>query len=335
MLTIRRAEIKDIPVIMKFLDDHWLQGFALAHDRTFFDWQFVHNGKVNIWIGIDDETGKLYAIQCMIIYRYIDNPDVSGSTWLAIKSPNPLLAFDVQNSAWDELLPRAYPTPGLRPDAIKAFKLLGYPLITMDHYYRLADLAEYRIAVIKDKVIPSVPDTGYSIIPCNTIKEFAEVISEEELIESVPSKDHNYIQWRYFEHPIFKYDLWKILDKTEQPKGILVTRDEYANDSVACKIVDFYGKSNLLGKITHALDELIVQRHYEFIDIYSYGVSADIYENNGWIKCDTQSANIITNFFQPYTPENSDICMVEPNYPGARLFRGDGDQDKPRLYSPS
>lgn len=45
MLTIRRAVYEDIPHIMKFMDEHWKPGNILAKDRSFFEWQFVEDGK--------------------------------------------------------------------------------------------------------------------------------------------------------------------------------------------------------------------------------------------------------------------------------------------------
>ena len=334
MITIRRAVTEDIPTIMQFLEDHWLHGYVLAHDREFFDWQFVHDGKVNIWIGIDDETGKLYAMASVIIYRYVPNPDFSGSVWLAIKSENPMLAFDIQDAMWTELRPRDTFSPGLRPDAIKVNQLLGNTVVAMDHYYRLADMIKYQIAVVNDKAIPDVKDTGYMLTQCSSLEEMKSVIPESVLISGAPSKDYKYIKWRYFDHPIFNYDIWKISNSKGLAKGILITREEYVNDSIACKIVDFYGDAHLLGKITHALDLLIAEKGYEFADIYSYGVPTEIYENGGLVKCDTASANIIPNFFQPYTPINSDIMLVPPWVPNTRLFRGDSDQDKPRYLVP-
>ena len=331
MITIRRAEIKDIPTIMQFMDDQWLHGYILAQDREFFEWHYVHDGIVNIWIGIDDEIGKMYAMESAIIYRYVDNPDISESMWIAIKSDNPLLALEVQERVASEINPRDSFSPGLRPDAVKAHNLLGHTVAAMDHYYRLRNLDEYRIAVVRDKIIPEITDTGYSLVPCLSMKEFGEVINEESLIASAPSKDYKYIKWRYFDHPIFHYDLWKITDHADNPAGILITREEHANNATSCKIVDFYGNNEVLGKITGALDRLMIEKNYEFIDVYSYGVPDIIYEKAGMLRCDSSSENFITNFFQPYTPVNSDILLIPPSTPGTRLFRGDSDQDKPRL----
>ena len=211
MLTIRRAEIKDIPLIMQFLEDHWLHGYVLAHDRNFFDWQFVHDGKVNIWLGIDDDIVKLYAMQSVIFYRYTEHPDMSGSVWLAIKSPNPMLAYEVQDAVWFEMLPRDSFSPGLRPDAVRINQLLGYPVVAMDHYYRLNNKNNYRIAIVKEKLIPDTSPSGYTLEPCGSINEMRTVIPEEHLINLIPSKDYQYIKWRYYDHPIFHYDIWRLI----------------------------------------------------------------------------------------------------------------------------
>ena len=62
MITIRRAVCEDIPNIMKFMDEHWKPGNILAKNRDFFEWQFVEDDdSVNMWIGIDEEDGKIYG----------------------------------------------------------------------------------------------------------------------------------------------------------------------------------------------------------------------------------------------------------------------------------
>ena len=63
MLTIRRAVYEDIPHIMKFMDEHWKPGNILAKDRSFFEWQFVEDGKVNMFIGINEEEAKIYGME--------------------------------------------------------------------------------------------------------------------------------------------------------------------------------------------------------------------------------------------------------------------------------
>ena len=187
MISVRRGEIKDIPTIMQFLEDNWLHGYILPRTE-FFDWQFVHEGKANIWIGIDDETGKLYAILSMIIYRDTPTPDVSGSIWIAIKSENPMLAFDLQYHMWNELRSRDTFSPGLHSDAVKANLLLGNPVVPMDHYYRLANRENYRITIVKNRLIPNKDDSGYDLLPCDTLEEMEKIVPEDTLIASALQK---------------------------------------------------------------------------------------------------------------------------------------------------
>lgn len=330
MITVRRAIIKDIPMIMQFLDEHWLKGYALAHNRDLFNWQFVRGDKVNIWIGVDDDNKKMYAMQGGIIYRSGDHADVSGMLWIAIKSNNPLLAMEVGDAMYKELCPRNTFSIGLLKDAVKVLKRVGKKIVYCDHYYRLADKEQYEIAVIKEKIIPHVQDYGYTLKEFTDLSTFKEIITEKTLIESSPSKDYNYIEWRYWNHPVFNYHKWFICDNEGKKVSVLITREENYNNCKTCKIIDYYGDENSFSKIGKEIDRIMIDNRYEYIDVYSYGISEQVYKSAGFIKCDASSQNIITNLFQPYVAQNTDLALIEP-VENTRLFRGDSDQDKPRL----
>ncbi len=330
MINVRRAKIEDIPMIMQFLDDHWLKGYALAHNRELFDWQFVKDGKVNIWIGVDDEEGKMYAMVGAVVYNSSDNPDISGMLWISTKSSNPFLAMDVTDLQENDLSPSYSYSIGLLPDAVKFHKRMHHEVAKMDHYYRLAKKEEYHIADVSYPIIPNVNETGYMMTRINGMDDVKKTIDEDIFLTGSPKKDYEYIEWRYFKHPVFTYDVWKILSPDESQKGILVTREEKANGSKSCKIVDFYGNKNILLDVSVCLDKLMTEKNYEFIDVYSYGIPASIYGKAGFLNVEN-SGNIIPNFFQPYTCTNSDIYILKPEAPNTVLFRGDADQDKPRF----
>lgn len=330
MITVRRAVIEDIPMIMQFLDEHWLKGYALAHNRELFDWQFVKDGKVNIWIGVDDDSAEMYAMQGAIVYNDEKTPDISAILWVAKKADNPMLAFDVGDMMWQGLHTRYGASPGIAPRVAKLNRTLGNDVVSLDHYYRLGDQEDYKIALVRNKIIPKVNDYGYRLEPISSMEEFKSVVPEQKLREGVLSKNYRYISWRYFNHPVFKYDIWKITNDQGIAEGVLVTREERANERKACKIVDLYGDSVLFERITFQIDKIIAEREYEYADVYSFGVPSIIYEKGGFVRCDVDSENIITNLFQPYTQKNSEILMINPGVSGLRIFRGDGDQDKPR-----
>ena len=143
------------------------------------------------------------------------------------------------------------------------------------------------------------------------------------------SKDYHYIEKRYFKHPIYHYDIWKIVDDFGESTAVLVTRTETVENSRMCKIIDCYGDIRQLSRITSALDRLMKQKNYEYIDVYSCGVPKEIYEQAGFLACDQSCENIIPNYFHPFTQENITLRTFETDYPNFRMFRGDGDQDRP------
>lgn len=329
MITIRRAINDDIPEIMQFMDKHWKPGNILAINRDFFEWQFLDGDKLNMFIGVDEESGKIYGIIGSIVYSKSQNPDFSGCTWQAIKSDNPRLGLDLWSYMRRQLNGRYCCAAGLSDKAVRLNELAGCTIVEMDHYYRLADREDYKIAKVVDKIIPVTKETGYSLEHIYSVEEMKQIISEETLVEQILSKDYSYIEKRYFDHPIYYYDIWKIIDEKGVSQSVLITRDEIMQDRKVCEIIDHYGRMEDLGKIAEAFDQLMEDKGYEFVDVYSYGIPVEIYEQGGFICCDQNSENIIPNYFHPFVQENISLRMVEPRLEGLRLFRGDGDQDRP------
>ena len=83
------------------------------------------------------------------------------------------------------------------------------------------------------------------------------------------SKDYRYIKKRYFKHPVYHYDIWKIENSKQKSQDILITREEMVGKHKICKIIDFYGRLETLGKIACALDKLMIEKEYEYVDVYS------------------------------------------------------------------
>lgn len=329
MITIRRAVYEDITNIMKFMDENWKPGNILAKNRDFFEWQFVDGDKLNMFLGEEDGSGKIYGIMGAIVYNGTSNPDVSGCTWQVIKSSNPMLGLDLSDFMYRELNVRYCFAAGLSKKAVRLNELLGCTITEMDHYYRLADRLDYRIARVVNKEIPDTGETGYSLEPISSAEEMKEIIPEEALAEQILSKDYAYIEKRYFRHPVYHYDIWKIVDDKGSSHSVLITRDEVMGDRRVCEIIDHYGRREDLGRIAPALDRLMEIEGYEFVDVYSFGIPVEIYEQGGFVRCDTSGGNIIPNYFHPFVQENISLKMVQPMIGGVVFFRGDGDQDRP------
>ena len=330
MIVIRRASKTDIPAIMQMMNDHWLKDYALAVDRRFFDWQFVKGDTVNVWIAVDEETGQIFAMEGVILYNDLEHTDFATTMWIATECELPMVGLRLGEQLLKEVDGRAGFALGLSEKAAHIQRRLHKPVFAMDHYYRLNDMNEYMIAKVVSKDIPDVTDSGYRLESISDAAGVRKAVSEEMLVMYSPHSDYEYVEWRYLKHPIFHYDLWAVLNADGEAAGMLVTREESANERKSAKIVDFYGKSCVIRNLGYALDLVVRERGYEFMDVYSYGVDVKEYEMAGMVRCDVDSDNVIPNFFQPYTCKNTDIFMIQPLVDDARLFRGDADQDKPR-----
>lgn len=329
MVTIRRAKFEDIPNIMQFMDEHWKPGNILAKNKNFFEWQFIDRNKVNMFIGVDHASNKIYGMIGAVVYNKSTNPDVSGCTWQVIKSSNPRLGLDLHAYMLEQLNVRYCFGLGLSDKTVKINEISGTKVAAMDHYYRLADKDSYKIATVKRKIIPKVKESGYRLKPILSVEEMRQIIPEEELAKRLLSKDYSYIGKRYFQHPVFHYDIWKTVSPDGTSHSVLITRDEMAEGGKVCKIIDHYGNMEDLGKITVALDDLMKERDYEFVDVYSYGIPVEIYEKGGFCRCDEDCKNIIPNYFHPFVRKNISLRLLDVQLEGFKMFRGDGDQDRP------
>lgn len=333
MIEIRQATIEDIPAIMKFIGEHWKPNHIFSYNREFFEWQFVEDGQVYIILGVDDAAGVIYGMMGIIPYSYGGEPlDTSGTIWKTIKSDRVMLGMDMEVFAYEHFHIRHSFESGLSRKACRIYTYYDLKPVRLIHYYRLADRSDYLIAAIKNKIIPEVQDTGYRLAPVGSVDEMKEIFSPERLRAGLLSKDYHYIRKRYFDHPVYHYDIWSIVPDEAAPGkegSILITRTEEAQGRRMGKIVDFYGEEDDLGRIGHALDLLMDEMDYEFVDVYSYGIKAETYEKAGMVERKEDDENIIPNYFHPYDQKNVELWMIEPLFEGLRMFRGDGDQDRP------
>ena len=74
---------------------------------------------------------------------------------------------------------------------------------------------------------------------------------------------------------------------------------------------------------------------YEYIDIFSLGLSEKILSKAGFIKINKKRKNIIIpNYFEPFIRRNIDIKYFTDlkNLKNLRIFKSDGDQDRPNFF---
>ena len=196
----------------------------------------------------------------------------------------------------------------------------------MKQWYRLSPRECYRIASIKDSYIPPVKYAASLVFEkCNSIEDFSSDIFSND--SCIPYKSKEYVKRRYFDHPIYKYLVYKVLINNSKTSSIVVLRKEKVKDLCALRLIDFIGNYENLTYLTSQLDSIAKQNNAEYIDMYEFGLSDTILKKAGWI-CVENSDNIIPNYFSPFEKRNIDIYICTTNEKVV-LFKGDGDQDRP------
>ena len=180
------------------------------------------------------------------------------------------------------------------------------------------------------KIILGEIDKGisYKLIGLN---ELNEINNRHLFSEYWPTKSIKYIVNRYVNNPFYSYKIYKLYKK-KKLLGLFVIRKISKNDQNVLRIVDYYGSNESFGLSYLMFKDLLKKHNAEYIDMYSFGIPINTLESAGLITRDRQKGLVIPNYFEPFVKKNIDITYAykaENSHHPVRLFKGDGDQERP------
>lgn len=327
---IRFARYEEIDEIMRFLDIYWKKNHILAINRDFFEYEMVVDGNVNFVIAKDKESGVIHGLHGFIpASKNKEKLDIWGSIWKVIPGAMGLLGLEIVKRLEAFTKTRAFLSMGANPDTtvpllkrVRRFEDVS----KMQHFYCLAQCESYRIAKIGHyEPFEGKCDNPVRLIELKSIKEVEECFEFLNIENAFPYKDIWYINHRYFEHPIYTYQVYG-LEKEKRIQALLICREQEYNGAIVLRIVDYIGKIELFAGIHGFLKERLEK--YEYIDLYCYGVDSSYIKQAGMIELQENDTNIIPNYFFPYVAENIDIWVGTPHGKTV-FFKADGDQDRP------
>lgn len=330
--SIRFATKSDTNAIMEYIDEFWRKGHILARNRELFEWQYGGDTKLNIVLGIGEDK-RIYGMLGFIPYGTSEKKDIALALWKAEPGTGflgvRLLRFLMENEPHREIV-----CPGINMQTTsKIYEYVGMSVDKMVQWYRLADRSSYLIAKVADREIPPYKNTAdqMGLIEVDSVEELRKLGVDHSETSKIPNKTEKYIEKRYFEHPIYQYQVYAIDENkngTENKnRTIIVLRIQECNGARALRLIDCIGDPNRILNITEALDKLMDELVCEYIDTYEAGMDEDVFWNAGWRKVE-EEGNIIPDYFSPFEHRKVDIYYSTSNK-RAVLFKGDGDQDRP------
>lgn len=324
---IRFAKEKDIPNIMRFIDEYWKKGHILSTNQDFFKYEHLLPEGVSYVIS-EDENSSLNAILGYIPYGS-KNRDVMTVMWKANPTAEPSLGLKLLKYLKDYANVRIMASPGSNKKLKGLYQYLGYSFGKMIQWYRLGEKMDYTIAKITNNNRPNPPKENYNYFRLDTWDMFEELFDFEKYQNSNPKpyKEKWYIRKRYFNHPIYKYEIFALKSSLGYCNLVLFFRKINIEKNSVLRLIDCIGDFNELQFATEMIDDLLFEFGAEYVDFYEYGISDQVLKKAGWLKVEG-SGNIIPNYFSPFEQKNIDIYYFSTD-PEIVLFKGDGDQDRP------
>ena len=331
---IRFAKYEEIDEVMKFIDEHWRKGHIMSRNRELFEHEYLINGQINVVIAKDKKSGKICAFHgFMPASMNKEKLDFWGSMWKTADGEMGLLGIELVKRWRTFQKHRANLGCGVNPNTAVPLmkKILNFGDVgKMKHFYCLSKRNEYKIAKIGHyEQFKENESYQVKIIPFKNIDEVKNNYDFSCNENILPYKDAWYINHRFFDYPINKYQVYGLKeDSSLKCEALLMCREQEYNGEKILRIVDYIGKADLFAGISKFLTEGL--KEYEYIDLYCYGFDTKFVEQAGMIELKDDDTNIIPNYFAPYVAENIDIWVGTPKgYKTATFFKADGDQDRP------
>jgi len=330
----RFAKLSDVGAIMEFVKSEWKANHIFATDRDFLLSEFGDGDFVQFVLAVNRQSGKTDGmIGFLLASKDPDCLDIWSVMWkiTARRPVMPFLGIELMERLMQMTKCRTEIGVGANPmTSIPILKMeLNFWVGKMDHYYRLSDRSNFRIAMIKEfRKSEKIPTEPRTLKEYHGIDELADDFHFEKEKTVRPYKDSWYIGRRFFHHPVYKYCVYGVQNSQRKTEAILVGRPVECNGSRIFRIVDYIGDEKAFCGLYDTFTELL--KGYEYIDFYCYGLEEKSILGAGFVKRDENDGNIIPNYFEPFVRDNVDI-WINSSKAGCRFFKADGDQDRPNI----
>jgi len=330
MITISRATIQDTKAIMCFMNNVWKEGHILSKHKELFLHEFQDGENLNFIVAKDHEK-NIIGIFGFIKYNYTENPDMAGSLWkVDPKVKEPLLGLKLREYFKKNIKHRFFAAPGAGLQTKPIYKIIKVNWAKMEQFY-IANPTIKNFKIAKNpllKKITTFSKKTVSILKVEDVTKLKSFVFDNK--ESVPYKDFTYFIKRFVSYPIYKYDIFTVM-QNDTIKNIFVCRSVSANGAKVYRIVDFYGQLDYIKEIAYFFYNYIIEHNFEYVDFIAYGFDKKLLEDAGFSPLDFNNDSVvIPNFFEPFMQKNTPVyCVWDKTHLTFRQCKADGDQDRP------
>jgi len=330
---VRFARYSDKEEIMSFIGNYWAKNHILSTDQMFFDFQYKHKDNLQFVLALDTNNRIVGVLGYMQYDPEKIEQDIVLALWKVIPNlSDPVLGIKLIEYLRDNIKHRCIFCVGINKKTIGVFKFMGFQTGKLVHFAAFnKDCKTFSIAI---------PPLKKKFFVCSDSWNFKKTksveLSLEKLIklsgykEKKPHKSKNYILKRYVEHPYFFYTFHEVYEKNFY-LGLVVSREVQHLSGRAIRIIDVLAEDSNISRIINEFVITLKKSCHEYIDVYASNLNESLLINGNYnIVSDLQKI-IIPDHFSPFEQKNIDIHFCTTDNQPSCLFKGDGDQDNPRI----
>jgi hypothetical protein len=328
---------KDRDILKKFIKNNWSSNHIFTKDNIVFDFQYSKNEYTFV---IAKSKNKIIGVQGYIDYdkfTKLNNKEIFLAFW-CVSSDAPIgVGLRLHKFILNNSMAKFVGIIGINKATHKLHKWLGFQIKKMEHYvminsnfkkFKLTKLGNYKVKT-KKKLTNQV-----DLIEINKNSLF-EIIDNKFYASQKPLKSNQYIKFRYFDHPIYKYKIYLCLIKNI-PVSLYVIRILKVKNILIVRIVDFIGLNKYVYTLNTFAEYIIKKFNPEYIDFYFYGIPKSYFSKTSFVDKTKYKNMIIPNYFEPFIFENIELfCGYKDNLgkKNIKIFKGDGDGDRPSIIN--
>lgn len=332
--------VDSIEELIRYIDSDWVKDHIFVHSQELFDWQHknIEDQCYNFILARDIKTGEVCGVLGYIFTSHFssalnDNKDVWLAIWKVKDGPSYTgLGLKLLGYLKREHKVKTICSIGLSKMVVPMYKALNFNVGQLEQFVLINDKYVDNKILSKGDFQPSViiPNPEYSLEPLTLaqLSIIPDLISEQVFVTE-PKKNNQYIENRFFKHPIYNYDVYSV-NFNGEIKGILVIRLIEKEGSRVLRIIDYQGQAKHLSHLNLQLTSLLDTHNCEYIDFMQYGIAGEILEASGFVNSRDIDGLVVPDYFEPLVKKNMRLDFARlGNSDTFFLCKGDSDQDRP------
>ncbi|MEH6456383.1 MAG: hypothetical protein V7749_08675 [Cocleimonas sp.] len=313
--------------LINFIDNHWRKDHIFVRNRELFDFQHKNGAIYNFILARQD--GNIIGILGFIpTSQYSEALKVNNELWLAIWKVRDDIKKPGLGLMMLNYLKKYHNNPticslGLSQQVIPIYKALKYNVGVLNHS-AFFNQKKCTLTFVVPK-INYIVNCINKFVEVDFVKKIDNLHLDDNIFDSHPKKNLEYLVNRYSNHPSYIYD-YLIFKEENKLLSIVVYRSIVIGDVKIARVIDILGESIMVEKFNYSISRFLDKYDFEYLDIVSTFRSE---ARSGFIS--NSNSLTIPNYFEPLEMKNISVDYAYKSNIELSIFRGDSDQDRPNI----